>query len=78
MELLPWIIFQAQQHTLIFTNHHTWGCPVYLLDEIFQENISGIPKWEPRLRAGIYFGHQPFHVISVAIVLNPENGHVSP
>ena len=24
---------------------HTWGCPVYLLDAIFQGNISGLPKW---------------------------------
>ena len=26
-------------------NHHTWGYPVYVLDAIFQGNISGIPKY---------------------------------
>ena len=26
-------------------NHHTWVCPVYVLDAIFQGNISGLPKW---------------------------------
>ena len=28
-------------------NHHTWGCPVYVLHETFQYRISVIPKWEP-------------------------------
>ena len=28
-------------------NHHTWGCQVYVLDEILQGNISGIHKWGP-------------------------------
>ena len=26
-------------------NHHTWGCPVYVLDGIWQVNISGLSKW---------------------------------
>ena len=26
-------------------NRHTYGCPVHVLDEIFQDNISVIPKW---------------------------------
>ena len=43
-----------------------------------QGNISGLPKWEPRSRAGIYLYHSPFHAGSVALVLNPETGHVSP
>ena len=26
-------------------NHHTWGCPVYVLDAILQGNIYGLPNW---------------------------------
>ena len=26
-------------------NHHTWGCPVYVLDTIFQVNIAGLTNW---------------------------------
>ena len=59
-------------------NKHTWDCPVYLLGSIFQFNIVGIPKWEPHSCAGIYLGHSPFHSGSVALVLNPATGHVSP
>ena len=59
-------------------NHYTWGCPVYVLDVILQGNISGLTKWEPRSHSGIYLGHSLFHVVSVALVLNPATGHVSP
>ena len=58
-------------------NHHIWVCPVYVLDEIFQDNISGIPKWEIRSLAGIYIGHSPFHEVLVTTVINPATGHVS-
>ena len=27
-------------------NNHTWICIVYILDEILQEKIYGLPKWE--------------------------------
>ena len=35
-------------------------------------------KWEPRSRLGIYVGHSPAHVGTVALVLNQRTGHVSP
>ena len=38
----------------------------------------GPPKWEPRSRIGVYLGHSPFHVGSVALVFNPKTGRVSP
>ena len=38
----------------------------------------GAPKWEPRARLGIYVGHSPIHAGSVALVLNPKTGLVSP
>ena len=38
----------------------------------------GPSKWEQRARIGIYLGHSPFHAGSVALVLNPRTGLVSP
>ena len=57
---------------------HTWGCPVFVLDGRLQSNPKGVPKWEPRARVGIFVGHSPIHAGSVALVLNPTTGHVSP
>ena len=36
------------------------------------------PKWDPRSRLGIYVGRSPFHAGNVALVLNPQTGHISP
>ena len=57
---------------------HTFGCPVYVLDSKLQSSGIGPPKWEPCSRLGIYLGKSPFHAGSVALVLNPKTGHVSP
>ena len=43
-----------------------------------QSNPKGLPKWEPRARLGIYLGHSPAHAGSVALVMNPKTGLVSP
>jgi hypothetical protein len=48
------------------------------LDSRLQSGIAGPPKWEPRSRLGIYVGNSPSHAGSVALVLNPRTGHVSP
>lgn len=57
---------------------HTWGCPVFVLDASLQSGLGAVPKWEPRCRIGVYLGHSPSHAGSVALVLNPRTGHVSP
>ena len=58
---------------------HTFGCPVYILDARLQSaGGPGPPKWDPRARLGIYVGHSPIHAGSVALVLNPKTGLVSP
>ena len=57
---------------------HTFGCPVYVLDHRLQSSSIGPPKWEPRSCLGIYIGRSPFHAGSVALVLNPRTGLVSP
>ena len=75
--ITPMDKFAGTTTDITLKNHHTWGCPVYVLDEILQGNIAGLTKWEPRLREGMYLGHSPFHVGSVALVLNPSTFHVS-
>ena len=57
---------------------HIFGCPVYNLDSKLQSSSIGPPKWDPRTRLGIYVGRSPYHAGSVALVLNPRTGHVSP
>ncbi len=49
-----------------------------MLDSPLQSGIGGAPKWEPQSCLGIYVGHSPSHVGLVALVLNPQTGHVSP
>ncbi len=57
---------------------HTFGCPCYVLDHRLQSGTRMIPKWEPRVRMGIYVGCSPAHASNVALILNPMTGHVSP
>jgi hypothetical protein len=59
------------------TDFHHFGIPVYVLKS---ELASGkkINKWLPRAHLGIYLGMSPRHARSVALVLNPETGLVSP
>ena len=37
-----------------------------------------MPKWKQRARLGIYLGPSPSHACTVALILNPRTGHVSP
>ena len=55
---------------------HTFGCPVYVLKEQLQTNKS-LPKFDPRSRTGIFVGHSSAHATNVALILNPETGHIS-
>ena len=48
------------------------------MDTKLQERSGGIPKWEPRSRLGIYLGNSCVHAGSVAMVLKPNTGYVSP
>ena len=57
---------------------HTFGSPCFVLDARLQSGLSTCPKWEPRSRLGIYVGHSPAHAGTVALILNPRTGHVSP
>ena len=55
-----------------------FGYPVFVLDARLQGGVGGPPKWDPRARVEIYLGHSPCHADSVALVLNPRTGNVSP
>ena len=56
---------------------HAFGCPTYVLVNTLQSG-QGMPKWKNRSRLGVYLGLSPSHTQSVALVLNPRMGHVSP
>ena len=58
-------------------DYHTFGCPVYVLDNDLQSN-KPIGQWRERARVGIYLGMSPKHARTVALVLNPKTGLVSP
>ena len=58
-------------------HHHHFGVPVYVLDNHLQSGFK-IGKWLPRSRVGIYLGKSPRHARTVALVLNPRTGNVSP
>ena len=49
-------------------NHHTWGCPVFVLDAILKGKISVPPNLDPLSSSGIYLGHPPFCEGLVALV----------
>ena len=74
----PLMKFSCVNDSPAVANYHPFGCPVYILESKLQSNPKGIPKWDPRARLGIYLGHSPVHAGSVALVLNPASGHVSP
>jgi hypothetical protein len=59
-------------------NFHTFGCPCYVLDHHLQSGSIGPPKWDPRLQLRIFVGFPPHHSRTVAMVLNPNTGLVSP
>ena len=56
---------------------HAFGCPTYVLDNALQSG-QGVPKWKQRAQLGIYLGPSPSHARTVALILTPRTGHVSP
>ncbi len=70
--------FNVDKDLFNLTTFHIFGSPCFVLDSRLQSGIASPSKWEPRSRLGIYVGHSPSHAGSVALVLNPWTGHVSP
>ena len=56
---------------------HAFSCPTYVLDNALQSNQVA-PKWKQRARLSVYLGPSPNHARSVALILNPHTGNVSP
>jgi hypothetical protein len=54
-----------------------FGCPVFVLEARLQD-AKKLPKWSKRAYQGIFLGFSEKHHSTVALVLNPETGHVSP
>ena len=73
----PLELFSGVKITPKLHHFHAFGCPTYVLDNELQSG-QGSPKWKQRSRLGVYLGPSPSHARSVALVLNPRTGHVSP
>jgi len=56
---------------------HTFGCPVYVLDNTLQQGKK-VDKWTERSRVGIFLGLSPQHARTVALVLSLTSGLTSP
>jgi transposase InsO family protein len=60
-----------------YRHQHHFGCPVYVLHKDIQDGKKA-RKWTDRTRIGINLGPSPRHASSVALILNLNNGLVSP
>ena len=49
--------FTRIEAKIICKEFHTWGCPVFILDDKHQSGMTGTPKWEAKARAEIYLGY---------------------
>ena len=56
---------------------HTFGCPVFALNNSLASNNS-IPRWDPRACLGLNLGPSPTHARNVHMVLSLSTGLVSP
>lgn len=56
---------------------HVFGCPVYVLDPKLQDGKQ-IPKWNSKVRQGVFVGFSPDHSTNVPLVYNPKTQHISP
>ena len=73
----PLELFSGVKITPKLCHFHAFGCPTYVLDNALQSG-QGSPKWKQCSNLGVYLGPSLSHARSVALVLNPRTGHVSP
>ena len=45
--ITPMKKFSGTTTYITLKNHHIWGCPVYVMNEVLQGNIAGLSKWGP-------------------------------
>ena len=65
--------FSGTKTYITLKNHHTLGCPVYVLGKRLQENIAALPNLKPCSGAEIYLDNSPFHSELLALVPNPAS-----
>ena len=58
-------------------DYHTWGFPVFFLEDPLWGGMVGPPKQEPIESTGVYFVHSKFNAVSLNLILNIINGHIS-
>ncbi len=58
-------------------DNHAFGCPVFAMQNSLAAGNT-IPKWSPQSRLGLNLGPSPNHARHVNLVLNLNNGLVSP
>ena len=75
---LPLQQLTATDSPIKLRDHHTLGCPVYVLESSVQLTSKRLLKSEPRARVGIYLDRSLLCAGNVALVLNPSTRHVSP
>ncbi len=73
----PFELFARSEVTPNLNHFQHFGCPVFVLDNKMQSGKKS-PKWEVRLRIGIYLGMSMQHARTVTLVLHLKTGHVSP
>jgi hypothetical protein len=54
-----------------------FGCPVYVLAPTLQD-AKKLPKWHKRSWKGVFLEFSPLHHTTVALVLNPDTGNITP
>jgi hypothetical protein len=69
--------FANSHQNIDIKDQHTFGCPIYVLQDPLQMAGGKIPKWNSRVQLGIYLGQSPIHSSNIALILNLMTGHVS-
>ena len=72
-------LFSGTQVGSRMQDHHTFGCPVFVLDNALAPGKT-IPRcrWSSRARLGLNLGPSLFHARNVILILNLNTGLVSP
>ena len=73
----PMELFSGSKFRWSHYNCHTFGSPVYVLDNEIQAGQK-VNKWSERARVGIFLGHSPEHAQAVSLVLSLTSGLTSP
>jgi hypothetical protein len=73
----PFELFTGMRVSAEVRNHHTFGCPVYVLANPLQGGKS-LAAWLARAQAGVNLGISPTHARNVALVLSLKTRVASP